>query len=68
MEIYQLRYFQEVIRQGGVNRAAEHLRISAPAISKAISNLESELNAVLFDRIAGRLLLTEKGKHFLTRK
>ncbi len=67
MEIYQLRYFQEVVRQGGVNRAAEHLRISAPAISKAISNLESEINAILFDRIGGRLLLTEKGKHLLKR-
>ncbi len=67
MEIYQLRYFQEVVRRGGVNRAAEHLRVSAPAISKAIANLESELAAVLFDRIGGRLLLTEKGKHFLKR-
>lgn len=67
MEIYQLRYFQEVVRQGGVNRAAEHLNISAPAVSKAIANLEAELGAVLFDRIGGRLLLTEKGRHLIKR-
>ena len=63
MELFQLKYFWEVIKCGGVQAASRQLHVSPPAISKAISNLESELNVLLFDRKNRSLVLTEKGKH-----
>ena len=40
----QYRIFYEVARCGNISRAAKELYISQPAISKAISKLEENLN------------------------
>lgn len=67
MELFQIRYFYEVAVRGGLAPAAKNLFVSLPAISKAISNLESELKCQLFDRQGRSLKLSDEGKHFLKR-
>lgn len=60
-----LRVFIEVCRRDGVGRAAEALRMTQPAVSQAVRQLERELGLVLFDRIGNRLHLTGGGRIFL---
>jgi DNA-binding transcriptional LysR family regulator len=50
-----------------VSRAAEHLNVTQPSLSKIIGMLESELGVCLFDRIGKRIHLNEQGKIFLKR-
>lgn len=50
MNIEQLRQFAAVADFGTVSAAAEHLRISQPALSRSIARLESELGCALLDR------------------
>ena len=57
----QYRIFYEVARCGNISRAAKELYISQPAISKAISKLEENLNAKLFIRNSRGVQLTKEG-------
>ena len=50
MNIEQLRQFVTIAELGTVSAAAEHLRISQPALSRSIARLEAELGCALFDR------------------
>nr|WP_244969405.1 LysR family transcriptional regulator [Staphylococcus coagulans] len=59
-----MKYFVEVVRQGGITRAAETLYIAQPTMSKAIKELESEIGQPLFDRTRRQLLLTDVGEVF----
>ena len=45
-----LKYFCEVINTGNITRASENLMVSQPAITKAIKELESQLNVKLLER------------------
>ena len=65
MELMQLRYFMTVAQLQHLTRAAEQLRISQPALSKAISRLEEELGTELFDRSANRITLNSSGRLYL---
>ncbi len=67
MEIYQLRYFVEVAKRENMNHVTRDLGVSTPALSKAISLLESELGIQLFDRFGKRLKLSQSGKAFLNK-
>ncbi len=65
LKLSDLRLFQAVAEHGGMARAAAHLNISQPAVSKAIAALEATLSVRLLDRnpqgveptIYGRALL-----------
>jgi len=57
----QYRIFYEVARCGNISRAAKELYISQPAISKAISKLEDNLNTKLFNRNSRGVQLTREG-------
>jgi DNA-binding transcriptional LysR family regulator len=65
MDFRHLRTFVTVVEQGTVSKAALHLRIAQPALSRHISDLEQELGLKLFDRIAHRLQLTGEGAQLL---
>ncbi len=65
MEIYQLRYFVEVAREGNFTKASERLRIAQPALSQQVKNLEEELGARLFNRGRRRSSLTSAGETLL---
>ncbi|SIS46749.1 LysR family transcriptional regulator [Salimicrobium salexigens] len=62
MDIRHLTYFIEVTRFESFTRAAEHLYVTQPTISKMIKNLETELGVELFDRSRKQLVLTDAGR------
>lgn len=47
MEIRVLRYFLTVVRENGINRAAEVLHITQPTLSRQLAQLEAELGVSL---------------------
>lgn len=66
MELSPLYYFKITAETGNVTRAAEILNVSQPALSRAMTRLESSLGVALFDRQKGRISLSETGKNFYT--
>ena len=66
MEFYHLRYFVAVGEALSFHRAAEHLNMCQPPLSRQIKVLEEELGVRLLERSRGsRMLLTDAGKTFL---
>lgn len=65
MNLYQLRYFTELAHEQHYTRAAQHLNISQPNLSHAISLLEEELGIQLFEKMGRGIRLTKFGKEFL---
>lgn len=61
MEIRVLRYFLAVVREEGINRAAEFLHITQPTLSRQLSQLEEEVGVKLFHRGAKKITLTNEG-------
>lgn len=61
MEIRVLRYFMEIAREENMTRAAEHLHISQPSLSKEIRKLEEELGHPLFIRTNKSMRLNDEG-------
>jgi len=62
LNLHRLRVFHAVARRESYSRAAEDLRISQPAVSKHVLDLEEELGAKLFHRLGRRIVLTEAGR------
>ena len=67
MNLRQLRAFATIVDSGGFARAADHLHLSQPALSRQIHALESDLGLALFDRIGRRVQLTPQGEDLLRR-
>ena len=65
MDLRRLRTFVTVAEQGTVSKAALHLHVAQPALSRQIGDLEQELGLKLFDRIGRRLVLTAEGEQLL---
>lgn len=58
----KLRYFVEAVEQGSLNRAAGNLRVSQPAVSKAIRLLELDLDVPLLERTSEGVRATSYGR------
>jgi DNA-binding transcriptional LysR family regulator len=57
-----MRLFATVVEQTSLNRAAERLNVTQPALSRRIARLEREVGVELFRRIGKRLELTAAGQ------
>ena len=62
----QLRYYQAVCRFNSISKASEHLHVSQPAVSIAISNLETEFSLILLKRDNRTFEITAEGQIFLS--
>ncbi len=65
MELRHLRYFVTVAEELNISRASARLRISQPAVSRQLRDLEDELGVDLFRREKSGLKLTPAGETFL---
>jgi len=65
ISLKQLEVFVTIASTGTVRAAAERLFVTQPAVSMALSELERQLDAQLFDRERGRLRLSQRGKEVL---
>jgi LysR family transcriptional regulator, low CO2-responsive transcriptional regulator len=61
----QLRIFSSVARHLSFVRAAEELRLTPPAVSMQIKELETEVGLPLFDRTGRKVSLTIVGEYVL---
>lgn len=62
IELYKIFYY--VAKNKNITKAANELLISQPGISKAIKNLEEQLECSLFIRSKSGVVLTDEGKVF----
>ena len=62
LNYHHLLYFWTVVREGGVSKAAEKLRLSQPTVSAQVKMLEGALGEALLERQGRTLALTEVGR------
>jgi DNA-binding transcriptional LysR family regulator len=62
MNLHALRIFHKTAQLGSVTRAAEQLRMSQPAVTAQIRNLERDLDLVLLIPQGRGIALTEIGQ------
>lgn len=65
VELRHLRYFVTAAEELNISRASARLRVSQPAVSRQIHDLEDELGVALFTRGTGGLSLTDAGESYL---
>lgn len=65
MTLHQLRIFLAVARHLSYSRAAEQLRLTQPAVSAQVKELERHLDSVFFERIGRAIRLTDAGAELL---
>ncbi|MBL4683175.1 MAG: LysR family transcriptional regulator [Nannocystaceae bacterium] len=62
MNLNHLRVFAAIARSGTFTGAAKLLRVSQPAVSKQLGELETAVGLTLFDRVPGGARLTDAGE------
>lgn len=67
MDLREIRYFRTIAEYGNFSKAAAHLRIAQPALSRAIQKLEHDLKIELFCRSSRGVTLTLAGSMLLDR-
>ncbi|MFJ2814738.1 LysR family transcriptional regulator [Streptomyces sp. NPDC091279] len=65
MRTEQLEYMAAVTRLGSLRRAAEELRLSQPALSETVRNLERELGVDLLERKRSGATMSAEGRELL---
>lgn len=65
MNVQYLKYVVEVAECGSISKAAEKLYVAQPNLSRAIKELESELNITVFHRTSHGVILTTDGEQLV---
>ena len=68
MTLQQIYYLTEIAAAGSINRAAEKLFLSQPALTNAVKEAEEELGFRIFNRNSRGISLTPDGTEFLARE
>ena len=68
MQLQQLSYVLAVAEERHFTRAAAHLHLAQPSLSRQIRLLEEELGALLFERTQRQVVLSPAGRWFLPRR
>jgi LysR family nitrogen assimilation transcriptional regulator len=63
MNLRHLAYFVRIADLGSFTKAAQHLRVAQPALTRHIHQLEAKFGIELFFRSSRGVVLTEAGKH-----
>jgi LysR family transcriptional activator of nhaA len=66
LNYHHLQYFWRVVRAGGVTEAARELRVSTPAVSAQLKELQESVGEPLLTRSGRKLVLTEMGRTVFT--
>lgn len=66
MNITHLKYAVEVEKTGSITKAADHLFMGQPNLSKAIRELEESIGITIFKRTPKGVVPTGRGKEFLS--
>ena len=64
IDLRQLQYLVVIVEEGQITRAAQRLRVAQPALSQAISRLESQLGVRLLERLPRGIEPTPAGEAF----
>ncbi len=64
MKLRQLEALRAVIASGTTTQAADVMGLTQSAVSRLITQLETEIGLNIFDRRHGRLRITPEGQHF----
>lgn len=67
MDIRELRYFVQIVRNQNYSNAAKQLYVSQPALSKIVKKIENEIGEKLLTRSTHQVMLTDYGKIFYER-
>ena len=67
MDLKDLRYFRAVAESGSFSKAAAHIRVAQPALSRHMSRLEHSLGVELLRRTSKGVILTPAGAELLKR-
>lgn len=65
MDLRSIRYFVQIADLGSITRAAQHLGIAQPALSRHLRSLEEELGTELLVRLPRGVRLTGAGRQFV---
>ena len=65
MNILHLKYAVEIAKTKSISRAAENLYMGQPNLSRAIKELEDNLNITIFNRNSKGITITPEGEEFL---
>lgn len=65
MDLRSIKYFVQIAELGSITRAAAHLGIAQPALSRHVHGLEDELGVQLLVRLPRGVRLTGTGRQFL---
>jgi len=65
MKLEHLHYFVKVVQYGSISKAAAHLYISQPHLSRIIKDMEDDIGAMLLSRGSQGVVPTENGKQYL---
>ena len=66
MTLQQLRYAITIAKTGSMSEAAKELYVSQPSLTKAIKELEKEMNIVIFQRTNKGIRISKEGEQFLS--
>ena len=67
MRFVRLKHVVQVSRSGSISAAASLLNTSQSTVTKSVAAMERELGYTLFERTSHGVVMTEKGRGFLTR-